>query len=69
MTSNRLLYRPQIVVDGNMKLVHLRMRRPEHDVSLFDGEQFNVTWGPYAKHLAQAPDKQMVSITSRKDDF
>lgn len=44
-----------------MKLVHLRMRRAEDDVSLSDGEQFNVTRAPYAEHLAKAPEKQMVS--------
>jgi hypothetical protein len=66
LTSDRLLYRPQIVVDGNMKLVHLRMRCPEDDVSLSDGEQFNVTRGPYSEHLANAPDTQMVSICYRK---
>lgn len=44
-----------------MKLVHLRMRRGEDDVSLSDGEQFMVTRGPYAEHLAQAPERQIVS--------
>ena len=34
----RLLYRPQLVVDGNMKLVHLKMKRPKEDISLSDRE-------------------------------
>jgi len=43
-----------------MKLVHLRNRRPDDDVSLSDGELFNVKRAPYAQHLATAPDKQPV---------
>jgi hypothetical protein len=56
----RYLYRPQIVVDGNMKLVHMRMKRPEDDVALSDGAMFNVERAPYAAHLASAPDIQPV---------
>jgi len=54
------MYRPQIVVDGNMKLVHLRNRRPDDDVSLSDGELFMVKREPYAQHLASASDTQPV---------
>jgi hypothetical protein len=69
---DRLLYRPQLVVDGNMKLVHLKMRRPEDDVSLSDGELFMVKRAPYAEHLATAPERQPVSchrmiVNSRTD--
>ena len=63
LTSHRILYRPQLVVDGNMKLVHLRMKHPEDDVSLSDGELFNVMQGPYNAHIAQAPERQTVSIS------
>ena len=59
--DHRLLYRPKLVADGNMKLVHLRMRRPEDDVSLSDGELFNVKCMPYAQHLMTAPERQPVS--------
>ena len=61
----RLLYRPQLVVDGNMKLVHLKMKRPEEDISLSDGELFMVKRGPYAEHLEHGPQSQPVGI--RKD--
>ena len=47
--------------DGNMKLVRLKMRRPEDDVSLSDGELFNVKRAPYAEHLVTAPERQPVS--------
>jgi hypothetical protein len=57
----RLLYRPQLVSDGNMKLVHQMQKRPEDDVSLSDGEMFIVKRAPYAKHLANAPQRQPVS--------
>ena len=56
-----LLYRPQLVVDGNMKLVRLIMKRPEADVSLSDGELFMVKRAPYKEHLAHAPPRQPVS--------
>ena len=62
---HRLLYRPQLVVDGNMKLVHLIMKRPEDDVSLSDGEQFMVKRAPYAEHVAKAPQRQPVSSQRR----
>jgi hypothetical protein len=58
---HRLLYQPQLVVDGNMKLVHLIMKRPSDDVSLSDGELFMVRRTPYADHLASAPERQPVS--------
>jgi hypothetical protein len=63
--SDRLLYRPQLVVDGNMKLVHLIMRRPEDDVSLSDGELFMVKRAPYAEHVAKAAQRQPVSVQRR----
>ena len=63
MTWHRLLYRPQLLVDGNMKLVHLIMKRPEADVSLSDGELFAVRRAPYMKHLAVAPERQPVSLS------
>jgi len=44
----RLLYRPQLVADGNMKLTHLIMKRPEDDVSLSDGDLFMVRRARYA---------------------
>ena len=58
---HRLLYWPQLVVDGNMKLVCLKMKRPEDDVSLSNGELFGVRRGPYMEHLAVAPERQPVS--------
>lgn len=64
---HRLLYRPQIVVDGNMKLIHLILRRPEDDVSLSDGAQFLVRRVPYMEHLATAPNSQPVSVLTRNN--
>ena len=37
------------------------MRRLEDDVSLSDGELFNVKRMPYAQHLMTAPERQPVS--------
>jgi hypothetical protein len=47
-----------------MKLVHLIMKRPEDDVSLSDGELFNVERAPYADHLATASQRQLESCDS-----
>lgn len=69
LTSERLLYRPQMVADGNMKLVHLRMKHPEDDVSLSDGELFNVTRKPYDIHISQAPERQSVSRCCAQSEF
>ena len=52
----RLFYWPQLVIDGNMKLVCLFTKRPKADVSLSDGELFMVKWVPYANHIANGPD-------------
>ncbi|KIM74954.1 hypothetical protein PILCRDRAFT_79556, partial [Piloderma croceum F 1598] len=62
--DDRLLYRPQLVSDGNMKLVHQLQKRPEDDVSLSNGEMFIVKWAPYAKHLVNAPQRQPKSKCS-----
>ena len=56
----RLFYRPQLVVDGNMKLVCLFTKWPEADVSLSNGKLFMVKWVPYANHIANAPEWQPV---------
>ena len=66
---HRLLYQLQLVVDGNMKLVHLIQRRPEHNVSLSDGELFMVKQVPYAEHLANVPQRQPVSHHQNKVYF
>jgi hypothetical protein len=44
-----------------MKLVHMKMKQPEDDVSLSNGELFMVRWAPYVEHLAHAPPRQLVS--------
>ena len=61
ITRHRLLHRPQLVVDGNMKLVHLIIKQPEDDVSLSDGELFMVQQAPYTEHLAHALPRWAVS--------
>ena len=56
----RLFYWPQLVVDGNMKLVRLFTKRPKADVSLSDGKLFMVKRVPYANYIANAPERQLV---------
>ena len=43
-----------------MKLVHLKMKRPENDISLSDGELFMVKHRPYVEHLEHGPQSQPV---------
>ena len=56
----RLLYRPSYVMDGNFKLDHLKMRRPEDDVPLRDGGGHMTTKAPYMEHLWTAPESKTV---------
>jgi hypothetical protein len=58
---HRLLYRPQLAADGNMKLVHQIQKRPKDDVSSSDGELFLVKRARYVEHLVHAPPRQPVS--------
>ena len=60
LIGDRLLYWPQLVVDGNMKLVHLFMKQLEADVALSDGESFMVKHEPYVDHVATVPQHQHV---------
>ena len=62
LMDDRLLYWPQPVVYGNMKLVHLFMKWPEANVSLSDGELFMVKCKPYADHVTRAPQHQPVGL-------
>ena len=48
-----------------MKLVHLILKGSGEDISLSDGEQFNVQHGGYAQHLLTAPEQQPVSSQVR----
>ena len=49
-------------MDGNMKLAHLNMKRPEDDVSLSDGELFMVKRKPYVEHLADGQQSQPICL-------
>jgi len=47
-------------MDGNFKLDHLKMRRPEDDVALRDGGGHMTTKAPYMEHLRTAPESKTV---------
>ena len=51
ITTSRILYRPSFVADGNFKLQHLAMRRPDDDVFLCDGQGHMVGREPYWTHI------------------
>jgi hypothetical protein len=59
----RWLYRPSLVVDGNFKAEQIKMRRPQDDVALIDGEGYMVTDGPYREHLkASIETKEVMHV-------
>ncbi|KAJ7833450.1 hypothetical protein B0H14DRAFT_3142595 [Mycena olivaceomarginata] len=57
-SSDPKLYRPQVVTDGNFKLDNLKMRNPNDDVRLSDGEMFCVGSVSYEEHLRITPDRK-----------
>jgi hypothetical protein len=56
----RWLYRRVIVTDGNMSAQHMKMRRPELDVALTDGNGYVVEDKPYRLHLSEAVEIKQV---------
>ncbi|KAH9917410.1 uncharacterized protein B0H18DRAFT_913487 [Fomitopsis serialis] len=54
--KDRWKFTQTFVMDGNFSAEHLKMRRPQDDVSLADGHGFMVTDGPYKRHLKEAID-------------
>src|ERR1700676_302644 len=63
-TLSRLLYRPSYVTDGNFKLEHLAMRRPDDDVFSRDGQGHIVGREPYRTHLKNTVERLQVSYIS-----
>jgi len=57
----RQFARPQIVADGNFKLQHMKMKKPEDDVWLRDGGGFMVQNSPYQTHLKTTKEESYVS--------
>ncbi|KAJ6610848.1 hypothetical protein B0H10DRAFT_1810991 [Mycena sp. CBHHK59/15] len=58
LSADFKLYRPQIVVDGNFKLENLKMRNPEDDVRLSDGQMFFVGSVLYDEHVRITPEQK-----------
>jgi hypothetical protein len=50
------------VVDGNFTAQHMKMRKPEDDISLSDGLAYMVANEPYQKHVSQAANNEEVCI-------
>lgn len=59
--SSPWLRRRILVTDGNFKADHMKMRRPELDVVLTDGEGYFVEEAPYQEHLRDFQDIRQVS--------
>lgn len=53
------------VVDGNFTAQHMKMKRPEDDVSLSDGLAYMVEDGPYQLHVASAAENTEVISSLR----
>ena len=56
----RWLYRPSIVMDGNFCAEHLKMRKPEDDVALSDGDGFFTSLSDYELHLQETVETKQV---------
>lgn len=52
-----------MVIDGNFKAEHLKMRHADDDVPLTDGDLYMVSPYNYERHLAQA--KETYSVRSK----
>jgi len=50
------------VFDGNFSAEQLKMKHPENDISLSDGNAFLVTAAPYTSHLQVAKEIKQVSV-------
>lgn len=48
-------------VDGNFTAQHMKMKRPQNDVSLSDGLAYMVEDEPYQHHIASAAENTEVS--------
>lgn len=53
-------YRRVLVIDGNFKGDHVRMRDPQNDVPLTNGEGYVVEESRYLKHLAGTKEVKQV---------
>lgn len=58
------LYWRSIVIDGNFKAEHLKMRNPSDDVSLTDGDLYMVSPDKYERHLHHAKENYTASSLS-----
>ena len=63
LTICRWLYCPSIVVNGKFKAEQIKMRKPEDDIGLIDGEGYMVTDGPYQEHLSSTAETKEVSMS------
>lgn len=54
-------------MDGNFTAQHMKMRKPEDDVSLSDGLAYMVTNEPYQKHISRAANNDEVCIIGSKE--
>lgn len=53
--------RRTITVDGNFHADHIKMRRPEQDIKLTDGQGYMVEEAQYQEYLGVAKEPQVVS--------
>jgi hypothetical protein len=54
--------RRTIVVDGNFHADHIKMRRPDLDVKLTNGEGYMVEEGRYGEYLSLAKEPRLVGL-------
>jgi len=54
-------------VDGNFSADHVKMRKPENDVGLTNGQGYMVEETSYRKHLAVTKEVKQVCENSESD--
>ena len=56
-------------MDGNSKADHMRMKRPDHDVWVSDGEGYFARHEEYLHHVKTAKYKKQVRLSQAKLHF
>ena len=56
-----------LVTDGNFKADHMKMRQPDSDVTLMDGEGYFVESAPYKDHLKKFTDVKQACLDFNKN--
>ncbi|KAI6009701.1 hypothetical protein EDC04DRAFT_2871369 [Pisolithus marmoratus] len=60
-------YDRQYIINGNFTAQHMKMNKPEMDVSLSDGKGYMVSEIPYQSHLQQSLDNKRSTCSNHRE--